>query len=178
MVPAARASDVRAVDAFLAEEKFLQGPYPPWIPGTYADEFMAIWLIEDSLGIARGQLRFSLRPSRIAAPSVSVIFRNNPIWRLDLEEPDVCKTNPLWAEAVRAEPRVCGSHCHEWHDNRQHILAQPIWELPCRRAIQPQIKKLQQAIPWLADQIKLTLTPDQRGFGVPSQSHLFQIAQS
>jgi hypothetical protein len=51
---------------------------------------------------------------------------------------------------------------------------QDIWELPCRRPLAPQIRKLPQAIPWLAERINLTLNPDQRGFDVPPQAALFE----
>jgi hypothetical protein len=175
MIPANRASEVTAVDEFLADqEKALQGVQPPWMPGRDSIERMAIWNVQDGLGVVRAQLRFRLDPANRSAPSVSLIFRNNPVWRVDLEDALVCKPNPLWAKSVGAPATVCGSHCHSWPDNRYHVLAQELWELPCRRPLAQQIRRLPQAIPWLAERINLTLNPDQRGFDVPPQATLFE----
>ncbi|HLH49233.1 MAG TPA: hypothetical protein VKV96_07830 [Roseiarcus sp.] len=173
MVPASRASDVKAVDAFLEEVgKTLQGAPPPWIPGRDGIELMAIWNIEDSLGIVRAHLRFRVDPQNRSYPSVSLIFRNNSAWRIDLEASTVCKPNPLWAQAVGAPSTVCGSHCHSWPDNRDHILGQELWELPCRSPLPPQVRRLPQAVLWLAERVNLTLSPDQRDFDVPPQASL------
>jgi hypothetical protein len=174
MVPASRAFDVKAVDAFLDEKgKLLQGAPPTWIPGRDGIELMAIWNIEDSLGIVRAHLRFRVDPQSRSYPSVSLIFRNNQVWRIDLAELTLCKPNPVWARSVGAPSTVCGSHSHGWPDNREHILSQEMWELPCRQPIAPQIRRLPHAVPWLAERINLTLSPDQRDFDVPPQASLF-----
>lgn len=167
-------ADIAAADEYLAERKALHGPIPQWRKSTFDGEQEAIWNIEDSVGILRGQLRFRFpRPFR-AFPSISVIFRTNSIWRIDLAPPDLCKSNPFGAMQLGLPATVCGSHGHEWPDNRDFVLRSPTWHLPHRRPIQPQIKRLPQALYFLADQINLVINSDQRGFDVPPQSDLFE----
>lgn len=165
--------DVSDVDRFLAEDKVLQGGLPEWRESSRAGENEATWIVEDSLGIASGQLRFRLPLSHRSFPSVSVIFRGNPIWRVDLVAADRRKFNPPDAHLYGLPAEVRGSHGHEWPDNRDFVAAEEIWHLPYRRPIQVQIRRLSQLVPWLAERIRLRLDPDQRGFDIPPQAELF-----
>jgi hypothetical protein len=170
----ARDADLAAIDAFLAERKRLQGPPPLWEPAVRDYEMQAIWLVEDSLGIVRGQLRFRCDRRRRATPSFSLLWRNNPIWRVDLEEPTKREFNPHWGFQVGCPPFVDGSHGHEWPDNREHLRLMPAeWDLPCRRPIPVNLRRLDSCIAWFATRVNLELGPDQRGFDVPPQAELF-----
>jgi hypothetical protein len=61
--------------------------------GPDGRELTAIWPIQDSLGIvAKGQLRFALRPIRMHCPSVSLLYGGRAIYRVDIEELSV---NPI-----------------------------------------------------------------------------------
>lgn len=173
MIPANRRAEVDDADAFLRGRKRLTGSNPEWTPSTFGNEWTAIWAIEDEEGITRASLRFCASLGRFRTPSVSLILRRYQIWRVDLEEPTICKPNPLGAERLGLPAQVCGSHCHGWPDNRDYLLSQDMWHLPFRRPITPRIRKLEQVVPWLADQINLSLEADQYGFGLPSQGRLF-----
>jgi hypothetical protein len=175
MIPANRTSEVVAVDDFLADQgKSLQGESPPWIVGRDGIEWTAIWNIQDSLGVVSAHFRFRLDPQHRSRPSISLIYRSNRVWRVDIESTTVCKPNPLWAASIGAPARVCGSHCHSWPDNRSHILSQELWDIPCRRPIPAQVRRLPQAVSWLAQQVNLVLGFEQRGFDVPPRTSLFE----
>lgn len=168
-------ADVAAVDAFLADSpKSLAGPPPEFglspfhRSGVY--EWRANWPIADSAGvIGLGTLRFVVRPGLALGPSISVIFNRQAVARLDFVPSDECENNPLWAGSIGLPPRVCGPHFHAWEYNRQHVLSDEEWELPCRESLPPQVRKFDQAFPWLAARINLVLSPEQRGFEPPSQ---------
>jgi hypothetical protein len=160
------------VDAFLAEKKTLSGPAPEFgvsafhREGQYERE--AIWPIADSLGIVTtGQLRFAVRPGLKLGPSISVIFNRQAIARLDFVPPDECELNPLWADQLGLPSRVCGPHFHSLEHNRSHVLKHERWELQCREPLPAQVRRFEQAFPWLADKVNLALTPEQRTFDVP-----------
>jgi hypothetical protein len=169
------AGDVAAVDAFLADSpKQLSGPPPEFGAATFHRrgdyEWKAVWPIADSLGVVMtGQRRFVVRPGLLLGPSISVIFDREAVARLDIVPAQECELNPLWAAALGLPPRVCGPHFHSWEHNRDHVLATEEWELPCRELLPPQVRKFDQAFPWLAARVNLVLTPDQRRFEPPSR---------
>jgi hypothetical protein len=169
-----READAIEIDDFLAEEKHLVGTEPLWQDSSRESELSAVWNIQDSLGITKAHLRFRCPKAWRDWPSVSVIFRNYPIWRLDLVAPTICKHNPLGAHSLGLSAVVCGSHCHTWYDNRSHLLTQDLWVLPYRRPLDGPVRRLPQAIASLADAINLALESHQRGFDVPPQSDLFE----
>lgn len=167
-----RVNEIFEIDRFLGDPKKLVGPHPRWGRSTFFSksdpEMEAQWSIADALGIiGNGQLRFAIRPGKRKYPSVSVVYAHRPIFRIDLEEADICESNPIWAQSLGVPARVCGSHVHTWEHNRQHIIDQEKWEISCRVSLSPRIKKLDQTIAWLASQINISLEPDQHGFSLP-----------
>jgi hypothetical protein len=132
------------------------------------------WNIHDSLDIVRATLRFRCPLRARAWPSMSLVFRGNAIWRIDLVAPGAWKPNPAGAAALGLPPHVWGSHSHTWYDNRDHLLSQDQWGLPYRRPLPVAIRRLPQAIASLAADVNLLLEPDQRGFDVPPQAELFE----
>lgn len=169
------AADVAAADAFWKDTpKALSGPPPEfgvstfYRDGAYARE--AVWPIADSLGIVTtGQLRFVVRPGLQLGPSISVIFNRQAIARLDFVPPQECEPNPLQAASLGLPARVCGPHFHSWGHNREIVLAHERWELWCREPLPPQIRRFEQAFPWMADRMNLVLTPEQRNFDIPRE---------
>jgi hypothetical protein len=167
-------ADVAAVDAFLTSPKTLSGAPPEFgrspfnRGGQYERE--AIWPIADSSGIVTtGQLRFVVRPGLELGPSISVIFNRQAVSRLDFVPLSECENNPFWAGYSGLPPRVCGPHFHGWTYNRSHVLTQEEWQLPCREPLPAQVRRFEQALPWLADLINLILTPEQRSFEIPRE---------
>jgi hypothetical protein len=168
--------DVDEIDAFLAEAKALQGPFPGWRPGVRPGEYESIWPIEDSLGIVRAQLRFRFSRTARTYPSVSLVYRDSPIWRNDIVPADSCKYNPLRADRRGLPAIVCGPHCHSWPDNREYVRINGPGTLPFRRALPVNLRKVEQIVHWLADQINLKIEPEQRGFDVPPAADLFDTS--
>lgn len=172
MTTVSRNAEILAVDAFLADAKTLDGPPPQWLNGSRVGEWQATWNVADSVGIVSGQLRFVARKADRSIASVSLVFRNKMVWRVDLDLSTTCHPNPHWApEPLPAT--VCGPHSHSWHDNRSYLVSQDLWQLPCRRPLPTSVRRLGQALLWLAGEINLSLEPDQRGFEGPSQRDLF-----
>src|SRR4051794_27560034 len=129
-------SDLIDVDDFLLDSKSLLGAPPEWraSPRSGSRDLEAAWPIADSLAIVRAQLRFRVPRPQLSNPSVSVISRNNSIWRVDLPPPTVCEWNPPWARLRGLEARVCGSHEHPWEENREYVKQNGFGQLPARRS--------------------------------------------
>jgi hypothetical protein len=161
------------IDAFLREEKRLDGPHPIWHAASRPGEMSAVWDVQDSLDITRAALRFRCSLETLACPSVSLIFHRNAIWRIDLVPAHESKPNPLGASALRLPARVHGSHAHTWWHNRDYLLSQDLWDLPYRSPLDGPIRKLEQAVASLANAVNIVLKPHQRGFDVPPQADLF-----
>lgn len=178
MVSESRKALVAEVDSFLADPKCLQGGHPEWRESSRKGELEAVWNIEDSLGISNAHLRFRLVPVDWGHPSISVIFRAQKVWRVDMAPQIKCKPNPLFARRLGLPAEVCGSHAHTWFDNRDHILNQDVWDIPARRPIAPQIRRIPQALADLADTINLTLAAEQRDFDRPAQGELFERGEA
>lgn len=171
-----RDADISDVDAFLAGEKRLQQlpglGLPNWGLSNFNEELAATWNIEDELGVVVGRLQFRCGKIAPVFPSMTVVFRRMPVWRLDIEADHVSHPNPPWAEKLGLPPLVAGSHEHSWEHNREYLRKAVRWELPARQPIPGNIKKLSQALPWLAERINLELDHGQRGFEVPPQAEL------
>jgi hypothetical protein len=166
--------DIDEIDAFYSEAKRLQGPPPHWAENSRG-ELSASWNIEDSVGIVRAHLRFRCsRPYR-QFPSFSLICRGNLVCRVDLVPATECKFNPVGAASLGLPAKVCGPHLHGWPDNREYVRSAGLGHVPYRRPLPIQVRRLPLAIFWLADQINLTIGPDQRGFDVPPQATLFEV---
>jgi len=165
-------ADIAEIDEFIARPKWLDGPHPDWKNSGFfkkrQPEYEAIWSIKDDLGIiGKGQLRFAFRPWNRLYPSISIIYGQKSIARLDFEDGTKCEFNPLWCAASGLPARVCGNHIHKWEDNREHIAGQDRWDLPCRTPLPAQVRKLPQGLCWLADYANIRLDPDQHGFDIP-----------
>lgn len=166
-----RESDVEAVDRFMGVSKTLIGPAPEFGPTKFsrrgAYENCARWALADDLGIASGaELLFVARPA--AEHSISLIWRQRKVFRLDLVSHNECKPNPYFARSLGLPSRVCGPHAHNWEHNRAYILSQDDWEIPCREPLPPQVRRFDQAWPWLADRLQIVLTSEERKFELPS----------
>jgi hypothetical protein len=171
-------TDVTAADDFLTRAKTLVGGPPSWKLSARATEYEAIWIIADDLGVEAGQLRFKWPRNSRASPAVSVIYRGNPIWRVDLAPEDECKFNPHDAHSYGLPPRLCGPHEHAWPDNRDYVIENGFGRMPYRRPVMPQLRRFIQILPSLADQINLTVTPEQRTFDSPPQGELLTVAKA
>ncbi len=161
---------LREVGDFLAERKVLATPMPNWRRSARPPDWEASWPILDSLGIERAELRFRVRAG--GHPSVSLIFRGNAIWRMDLAPPSECKSNPPNAHQLGLLSRVCGPHEHNWSDNRAYVALNGYGRLPFRRGIVSPIRRVPQMLADFATRVGIELSWDQRQFDAPPQSEL------
>ena len=169
---AAMDAEIAVVNEFLDQPKKLRGLRPKWAKSGFSQEWAASWQIENDIGVVRAQLKFRCWPTRPSYPSLNLIMRQRPVWRIDLVPPDQQEANPIWAQRLELPGIVRGSHCHEWTDNREYIRQTGDWQLPARRPLPHNITTLEQLLPWFAERINLELGPDQRGFDVPPQAEL------
>lgn len=175
MGTAVRDAEILEVNAFVAERKRLRGPPPLWFPSGWKTELQSVWIVEDLQGVARAQLRLVCQRSANPYPTINLVFRNHPIWRVEIEDPPKPHFNPLWAAALGLPPIVTGSHEHSWPDNRDHVATiAPDWEIPARRPLKPQVRRMPQALASFASAINLELDSVQHMFDVPSQSEMFK----
>lgn len=173
MVTIARQREVDAADAFLANAKTLDGPPPIWRDSLWGSELAALWIVLDSDGAPSGQLRFRALKTDTLNVGLSLIHAGRPLWRIDLDERGPPHPNPPDAHALGLTATVPGSHEHAWVINRAYVLSQDQWPLRYRRPIPRQIRRLGQALLWLAPQINLTVDPSQHGFDGPNRLDLF-----
>ena len=166
---------VAETDKFLAEPKALVGDPPSWEASTRDYEYQAVWLVSDDLGAVKASLRFRVPKINWEYPSLSLVFANQQVYRVDIQPASKCEPNPPWASKLSLPPRVCGSHVHRWEDNRQHILDTGLWSLPARRPVEVSLRRIEQMLPWLCDQTLISLRPDQRNFDIPSKNDLFGL---
>lgn len=173
-MPAISDIELHAVDTFLAAPKRLEGGPPEWRQNERPDDMTANWNVVDDMDVVSAQLRFRL--SRLAReyPSVSLIFRGNCIWRLDLCRPTQMKFNPPWATKLGLPPSFLGSHCHTWADNRDHVAMSGVWNLAARRPVEPALRRVEQMLPWFAGQVGIQLEAEQRRFDAPPIASLFE----
>ncbi len=166
---------IQLIDEYLGVPKKLADGIPVWEKSSWKNELQAIWLIDEEDGSTRSQLRFKTRVGNRKWPSVSLIFRNDQVCRVDLAPDHIVKRNPPWAIGVGLPAKISGSHIHAWNDNKEHIRSSNVWEISARRNLKPQISRLPHALAYLADEIKLDLTNEQRQFDIPPQSDLFDL---
>jgi len=168
-----RKIEVTLADEFLADAKSLFGAPPEFGPkrvGKKGSLWEAIWPIANSIGIVEsGQLRIVFTPASDKPFTISLVFRGNSISRIDFVADTICHSNPLFARCFELPPNVCGPHFHSWGHNREHILLNQSWELPCREPLPTRIHRFDQAFPWFAEKVNLTLSPDQRQFCPPRE---------
>ena len=168
-----RAAEIADVDAFLAQPKVLMGPPPTWVGEGWRGNLQATWNVADVHGAAIATLRFTCGRFSNRSPTISLIFRNKPVWRIDIEDPPRPHPNPRWAGNFNLPPVVIGSHEHRWPYNRDHVAQiAPEWDLPARRPLHGPIKRLTAGLYAFAAEVNIALESDQRHFDVPPQSGL------
>ncbi|THD43880.1 MAG: hypothetical protein E7774_11895 [Bradyrhizobium sp.] len=165
-----RQTEVEAVDRLLLGDKRLSGAAPEFGPtnfnrrGRY--ENCARWPLVDDIGVANGA-EFLFVARAAGEHSISVLWRQRPIYRLDIVGREECKPNPHFSQGLGLPSRVCGPHVHTWENNRAHVLSQTVWDLPCREPLPPQVRRFDQAWLWLAGRLNVVLTSEERVFQLP-----------
>lgn len=160
-----------AVDRFLSDpNKVLDGPQPAWVLSTGYNDYQLSWpILEEDTGFIRSSLKFRVPMEDYYYPSVGLIFRNEPISRLDRTRPSSCEPNPNYASRLGLPARVCGPHVHAWSDNRLHVATTGKWELPARRPVADNMTRLEQMFFWFCDYASVRIEHENRRLYLPER---------
>ena len=174
MARPSRQTELAEVDDFLASDKFLDERLPTWTGDLRPDEWTARWAIRDDIGVIRAGTELRFRSLRVRASqfSISVLYRGQPVYRLDMVDPTEAKLNPPDAYRFDLSARIVGSHIHAWIDNRTYILANGFGSLPYRRQIPISLRRVPHALMQIAQEINIHVTPQQASFDLPPQGDL------
>jgi hypothetical protein len=177
MTAATRARDVAEVDAYIAEAKTVTQALPQWKGSSRVDDYTAEWPIVDANGalISGNRLVFTCRKTDLRWVTIALLYRNKRVYGIDLDPPGRRKPNPPDAGRLGLPSMVSGAHFHLWTDNRNKALEIGIGEVPYRRPCPVLMSKLPRALAHLAQDVNLSLTPEQLSFDVPPQGNLFAI---
>lgn len=160
--------EIYKINRFLeSKQKTLEGLGPDW-KVTPRGDFQAIWSIVEENGLVRSHLRFRVSRNYVEFPSISLIFGDKNVSRVDLVEASACELNPIEAARLGLPSRVCGPHFHCWGDNRDIVQRTANWQnLPIRRPINDNITSLTQLFLWFCNEINITITSDSKKFVEP-----------
>jgi hypothetical protein len=174
MTAASRLADIDEVDRFLAGQKTLTDGLPAWGESHLTGRLTASWPIVEEGGLVREGTRlvFVCKADDLSRLSISLLFMGNRVFGVDLVPASECKLNGPLAQRLGLPARVCGSHFHQWSDNREHAIAAGIGSMPHRRPTPRLLTRLSHALPALCQAINVTLTAEQASFDVPPQASL------
>lgn len=164
-------NQLSAVDAFLSNHaKVLDDYQPHWTfsPG-YRDHQIAWTIFEEDSGLTRGHLRFRVPELHSHFPSISLIFRGNNVSRIDRDAETICKANPPIAQELGLPATVCGTHVHDWVDNRAFIGRVGQWTLPIRRPIEEKIDTINDMFIWFCNHINVRIQPHNLPIVMPDE---------
>lgn len=154
-------AELLRVDEFVDCEKTLAEQEPQW--GKLENgRWFATWPVLNDLGAIRGSLNFRVDPQYPDFPSLSLLFENHAIGRIDLTPPHWVKINPPWALGLPSS--VQGNHVHVWADHRERISATGRWVLQARQPVPHAVKRVPQMLRWFAQHINISLCDTQFGF--------------
>ena len=177
MTAATRAKDVEDVDAYMAGTKSVTDGLPSWTNSPRIEIFTAEWPIIDADGaiLAGNRIVFTCRKTDLRWVTIALLYRNKRVYGIDLDPPGRIKPNPPDAYRFGLPSQTSGAHLHRWEDNRLKALDVGIGEVPYRRPCPVLMSKLPHAMAHMAQDINLSLTPEQLSFDVPPQGDLFAI---
>lgn len=100
------------------------------------------------------------------------MMRQKLIYRLDVVPPTECKPNPYGALALGLPFQVCGPHVHGWPENRKYVMENGFGRLPHRRYIDGVVMTIADGLAWVATDLNIMVTPEQRVCHLPAQPSL------
>lgn len=163
--------DVAEVDAFVGSHKSLDGLMPTW-EQQIRGKWHVRWAIIDALGVQRGELSITC-DSDHSHPTICCVYNQRLIYRLDIVPNSECKPNPFGASSLGLPKNVCGPHIHGWNENKEYVRINGLNNLPFRRPIKGLAQTLRDGLGWVAQQLDITVTGQQRdGCDLPPQGAL------
>jgi hypothetical protein len=155
------------VDLFLASYKKLEGIMPEWTD-HHGRDFQVRWGIRDANDIEQSEL--CITSDRTAEHiSFVAIHRQKMFYRLDLVPKGERHSNPFGAAALGLPNYVTGPHVHGWLESREHVRLNGFGALPYRRQIPGLVETITDALAWVAQDLNITATPEQRVCHLPDK---------
>lgn len=166
---------VSAASSFVSDPgKLLDGHQPHWIYARGYMDWQLTWPILQADGSTRSHVKLRVKPAERERSSVSLIFRRQPLARLDLAPADECKPNHPAALEYGLPPRVCGVHLHSWEFNHPIITKTGDWQLPVREPISGGIQSLETMLRWMCTRYQITIADHTGGLEMPPKDLLDQ----
>jgi hypothetical protein len=155
------------IDAFIASYKTLDGLMPDWGDHRGRD-FSVHWGLQDANGIEQSELCI-VSDRRAEHISFAAIHRQKMFYRLDFVPQDEEHPNPFGAAALQLPNFVTGPHVHGWPECREYVRINGFGALPYRRQIPGLVETIADAFAWVAQDLNITATPEQRVLHMPER---------
>ncbi|MDB2391089.1 hypothetical protein N9X12_07720 [Alphaproteobacteria bacterium] len=162
--------DILEIDEFLLRQKTLSIETPNWTESSRPNEYEARWPLEDNSGVLIAHVIFRFNYN--GQISISLIFRNKPIWRIDIVDEFESKPNPPDAHIYDLPAEIVGNHEHQWNDNKEYIKQNGLGSLPYRRSLKPQIRQFQHAMPHFMNAVNVETDANTWKFDLPREQQL------
>jgi hypothetical protein len=163
---------VEEVDQFIAEYKTLAGFLPEW-QQVHGWNWSTRWGVLDKLEVQQAELIFTINAG-LTKPSITAVFRKQPIYRVDIVPQDECKWNDYGALTLGLPARVCGPHTHPWPENRAFVAENGFGHLPFRKPVEVADVLFIRALEVAAMDLNIHVEPVQRvECEPPAQAGLF-----
>ena len=163
-------AECNEIDAFIGAYKSLDGIMPPWI-NHYHRHHQVRWAILDSNLIQYAELCVTIdRQQRDI--TFCAIHRQRLFYRLDIVPEFEVHNNPYGAFALGLPPFVEGPHVHGWPDSREYVRLNGFGTLPYRRQIDGLTQTLSDGLAWVANDLKIMVTGEQRVCHLPEKGLL------
>jgi hypothetical protein len=166
-------ADVQAVEDWLAAYKTFENYFPGWVPTPgHRCDWEVRWPIVDANGTISGMACFEA-DSAFEEVSISIIYRGNPVYRLDRVPNTRQEGNSYPAHLYVPDLPVTfkGSHIHAWEDHREYVRKNGRGPLIFRRPIE-QPHDIETAFGIVSKAVGLTVPSSHRGITLPPQSGL------
>lgn len=164
-------AEVAEIDGFLGSFKALEGLMPEWVD-HHARHWQVRWGVVDEHDIQRGELCLTCNAA-MTHISITAMYAQKMIYRLDVVPLTEVHPNPFGAASLGLPPSVTGPHVHGWPENRAHVKLNGFGELPYRRQIGGAVQTVSDALAWVAQDLRITVTAEQRVCDFPPQRGLF-----
>lgn len=155
------------IDAFIASYKTLDGIMPDWADHRGRD-FQVRWGIRDANDIEYSELCIT-SDRRAEYISFTAIYRQKMFYRMDLVPPLEQHHNPFGAAALGLPNFVMGAHVHGWSESREYVRINGFGTLPYRRQIPGVVETIADGLAWVAEDLNITATPEQRVCHLPDR---------
>ncbi len=145
------------VDRLLSAQKSFAGSSPDWVEGNREEEVRFTWPVlingESHACYVAATAYPNFRGERF---TISLIFKNSNIWRIDYEPDFKRHTNPFDRASLLGSYEVRGKSYHSWEDNRYlatHATLPKKFE--CARHLPENVQGWENAFRWFCGQTNI-----------------------